>query len=546
MCRREWSFPRLVSLGAALLLCVSACSQPQPEPEESTPEADGEPVSLKLVGFNDFHGNLESPSATIDIDDKETDVGGVAHMQSHIDRMREEEPNTMVVSAGDLIGASPLISAVFYDEPTIAAMGELGVELSAVGNHEFDRGWRELVRLQEGGCHPEEGCFGDEEYQGASFQYLAANVEGPEGDSLFPGYQVKVIDGVPVGFIGLVLDDAPDIIAPDAIDGLEFRDEVEVIDQITEELRDEGVESIVVLIHEGGVPTAETASADDCGDLEGPIVDIAKDANDAVDVFVSGHSHKTYICDIDDKLVTSAHSEGRFLTEIDLTLDPQSKDVTAKEASNRPVTNDIEPDEKMSELVARYNEESAEMADKEVDTITAAISREPNEAGESALGGVIADAQLWATRAEDKGGAQLALMNPGGIRSSLDADGDAEGESPVAFEDLHRVQPFGNRLTTITLTGQQIHDALEMQWSGSHPKVLQVSEGFSYTWDESRPPGDRIELDSMRLDGEALEADAEYRVTVNSFLASGGDGFSVFKEGADRRAGEIDLEALEA
>jgi 5'-nucleotidase len=525
---------------AAALLFLGGCSQPQTVPDD---EQTAEPVTVKLFAFNDFHGNLKSPG-TVSVDGEEEPAGGVAYMKAHIDRLTGEHPHAMVVAAGDLIGASPLISAVFHDEPTMLAMGLLGLDVSSVGNHEFDRGWQELVRLDEGGCHPEEGCKPDEEYAGAPFPYLAANVLTEDDDTLFPGYQVETFDDVPVGIIGLVLSDAPSVISPEAIEGLSFADEAEVINGVVEKLQKEGVETFVVLIHEGGRPTAEQASFDDCGDLEGPIVDIVEQTDSAVDVFVTGHSHQTYICTIDGALVTSAMSYGRLLTEIDLTIDRDSNDVVAS-ATNHVVDHDVEPDAELAALVSRFDELSADVANREVGTITDTISRAQNDAGESALGDVIADVQLAATSAPDKGGAQIALMNPGGIRASLEADEDADGDQPVTFADLHRVQPFGNRLMTMTLTGRQIHQVLEAQWSGSHPKILQVSQGFTYTWSESPgADGERIDPASMKLAGEPIDLDADYRVTVNSFLASGGDGFATLKEGTDRRAGPIDLDAF--
>jgi 5'-nucleotidase len=533
----------------ALSLLSGACSQPQTKPDDAKP-AEKEPVAVKLVAFNDFHGNLEAPAGSVTVDGESVDAGGVAFMKAYIDELRDVQPNTIVVSAGDLVGASPLVSSVFHDEPTIEAMNELGLAILSVGNHEFDAGWQELLRLQNGGCHPETGCQASESFKGANFSYLAANVISEDGKTLLPAYQVEQFDGVPVGFMGLTLEGTDAIVSPDAVEGLTFRDEAEVINETAAALQKEGVEAIVVLIHEGGRPTAEDSTLDKCGDLEGPIVDIVKNSSDAVDVFVTGHSHQTYICEIDGKLVTSAKSYGRLLTEINLTVDPQTRDVVKKGAVNRVVYNNkLDADAEMSALVKRYVDQSAAVANRSVGSITTTLSREPNRAGESALGDVIADAQLAATSAPDKGGAQIALMNPGGIRSSLEApsnDKRASKDDPaeVTYKDLHRTQPFGNNLVTMTLTTEQIHDLLEMQWAGSHPTVLQVSEGFGYTWNKNGAPGDRIDAADIKLNGGQLEPEASYRVTVNSFLASGGDGFTLLKDGTDRRTGMIDLDAF--
>lgn len=537
---------RLSALLLALALVASACTQPQTKPDAKKP-AKQEPVAVKIVSFNDLHGNLEAPAGKVSVDGERIDAGGVAFMKAYVDKLKGEHPNTIVVSAGDLVGASPLVSAVFHDEPTIEAMNQLPLDLIAVGNHEFDEGWEELLRLQNGGCHPETGCQGSETFEGAKFQFLAANVvKKDDGETIFPGHQVKTYDGMPVGFIGLTLEGTDKIVSPEAVEGLEFRDEVEVINASAEKLQAEGVEAIVVLIHEGARPSEELASVSDCGDIKGPVVDIVENSSDAVDVFVTGHSHKTYVCEIDGKLVTSAKSYGRLLTEIDLTIDPQTRDVVAKKAVNHVVYNDKEPaNAEMTELVKTYVDKSAAVANRSVGTVTATLSRETNQAGESALGDVIADAQLAATKAADKGGAQIAFMNPGGIRSSLEAN-DATPDKPatVTYEDLHRAQPFGNTLMTMTLTGEQIHDLLEMQWSGSHPNILQVSEGFSYTYNPDDAPGDRVDMDAIELNGQPLDPEQGYRVTVNSFLASGGDGFALLKDGTERRPGPIDLDVL--
>ncbi|QDG52954.1 bifunctional metallophosphatase/5'-nucleotidase [Persicimonas caeni] len=537
---------RLSALLLAVALVASACTQPQTKPDKAEPPKK-DPVAVKVISFNDLHGNLEAPSGKVTVDGERVEAGGVAFMKAYVDKLKGEHPNTIVVSAGDLVGASPLVSSVFHDEPTIEAMNQLPLDLIAVGNHEFDEGWEELLRLQNGGCHPETGCQTGESFEGAKFQFLAANViKKDDGKTIFPAHQVKEYDGLPVGFIGLTLEGTDKIVSPEAVEGLEFRDEVEVINESTAALQSEGVEAIVVLIHEGARPSKELDSVSDCGDIEGPVVDIVKNSSEAVDVFVTGHSHKTYVCEIDGKLVTSAKSYGRLLTEIDLTLDPETRDVVEKKAVNHVVYNDKEPaNTQMAELVETYVDKSAAVANRSVGTVTASISREANEAGESALGDVIADAQLAATKAADKGGAQVAFMNPGGIRSSLEAkDATAEKPATVTYEDLHRAQPFGNTLMTMTLTGAQIHDLLEMQWSGSHPKILQVSEGFSYTWNPDDAPGDRVDLEQIELNGQPIDAEQGYRVTVNSFLASGGDGFTILKEGTERRPGAIDLDVL--
>ncbi len=535
---------RLATALLSLSLVFSACAQPAQKADQKP--VNKPPVDVRVIAFNDFHGNIEGPAGKVYVDGKPVEAGGVAYMKAYIDKMRAGHPNSIVVAAGDLIGASPLVSSVFHDEPTIEAMNELGLSMSVVGNHEFDDGWKELVRMQDGGCHPKTGCEDGTPFKGAKFHYLAANVIKKDGKTLFPGYEIKKFDGIPVAFIGVVLSDAPKVISPTAIEGLKFRPEPAVINALAAKLRKQGVEAIVVLLHQGGVPSKKHAGINECGDMKGPVVDIVKKTSPAVDVFITGHTHQTYICNIDGKLVTSALSYGRLLTEIDLKLDPTTHDVIKKQAVNKVVyDNKLAADAKEAALVKRYVDLSADVANKPVGSVVATLSREPNKAGESALGDVIADAQLAATSAPDKGGAQIAFMNPGGIRSSLVADkATANKPQTITFAQLHRTQPFGNNLMTMTLTGKQIHDLLEMQFGGDRPDILQVSRGFSYTWNPGNAPGDRVAMAAIKLNGQSIDPKGTYRVTVNSFLASGGDGFSILTKGTDRRAGEIDLDAL--
>jgi 5'-nucleotidase len=532
----------------SLFVFAVGCSQPSPQSDDKateTAEADRDLVPFHLVGFNDFHGHLESPAGEVEVSGREIEAGGVAQLAAHVRQFRRNHENTATVVAGDLIGASPLISALFHDEPTVEIMNELGLTAMPVGNHEFDEGWKELVRVAEGGCHPEDGCRkGKDDWEGASFPFLAANVEKPNGELLFDPYVVREYDGVKVGFLGLTLDGLPSIVVPSAVEGLEFRNEWKTINEYVPKLRDKGVETIVVLIHEGGVPSEEPDGLNDCPDLEGPIVEIAEKSNDAVDAFVSGHTHKTYNCRIDDTLVTSANSHGLLVTEYDFALDPASGDVVEMSADNVPIRADGPVDEEIGSMVGEFEKLAADEAERPVGAIDETLAREPDSAGEMPLGEVIADAQLAATASEADGGADLALMNPGGVRGSLQHESEGE-TTEITYGQLHTIQPFGNQLVVMTLTGQQLHDLLERQWRGdAQPKILQVSEGLSYTWNASAEAGDRVDPEEIRLGGEPIELEAEYRVTVNNFLAEGGDGFELLKEGRDRTWGQIDVEAL--
>lgn len=547
---------RLLSALVAGLFVLSGCSQPEPEPDKPATErperASDEPVDVHVLGFNDFHGNLEGPSGEVEVDGDTVDAGGVAPFAAHIGAFRDEHEHTATVVAGDLIGASPLVSALFHDEPTIELFNDIGLDAVSVGNHEFDEGWRELLRVAEGGCHPEDGCREGAEYEGADFPFLAGNVRKPDGSRLFDPYVIREFDGEEVAFVGLTLDEIPSIVMPSGIEGLTFEDEVDVLESVVPKLRERGIEAIVVTIHEGGYPSDESVKEiSACPGLEGPIVDIVEKAPDAIDAYITGHTHQTYVCEIDGKLVTSAMSFGRLATEMQLTIDRDSGDVVDASAENVVIRSDGPSDEDVAKKVEMYAKLAEKEAREPVGQITEAIERDPDDSGEMALGRLIADAQLEATAPEDKGGAQIALMNPGGIRTSLDyeagegEEGEESEEGVVTFGDLHKVQPFRNQLVVLTLTGKQVHNLLEQQWTGEgHNRILQVSKGFNYAWNPDRPAGERIDPADITLDGEPLDPDASYRITVNNFLAEGGDDFTLLEEGTDRTFGPVDLEAM--
>ena len=519
-----------------LIALLAACATPRPTT----------PVQVKILAINDFHGNLRPPQGGIRIRDPQdpskavnVPAGGSEHMASALNELRAKNPNHIFVAAGDLVGATPLVSALFHDEPTIEAMNLMGLEASAVGNHEFDKGSVELLRLQRGGCHPTDGCKGPQPFGGARFQYLGAGiVDTRTGNALLPSTHIKRFEGIPVAFIGLTLKDTPTIVVPAGVAGLKFGDEAETVNALVPGLRRQGIEAIVVLIHEGGVPSGDY---NECPGISGPIVDIVKKLDRAVDLVISGHTHRAYNCRIDDRLVTSADKYGTVVSEIDITLDPKTGDVTQARADNLIVRTDrFAKDAAQSKLITTYEQLAAPLAKRVVGRVSAPLSRDETPAGEMPIGLVIADAQLAAT---GEAGAQIALMNPGGVRANL--TGDAGGQ--VRYEDLFGVQPFYNNLVTLTLTGAQLQRALEQQWLNQpRPRVLQVSRGFSYSWDNSKPPGQRIVPGSLRLNGAPIEAQQRVRVTVNSFLAGGGDNFSVFKQdGQDVRTGSMDIDALE-
>ena len=525
----------LFSLAAALLAgCASA---------PSSPPATTEPVKVKVMAINDFHGNLKPPQGGIRVRDATgrlvpVEAGGAEHLATAVAQIRAKTPNHVFVAAGDLIGATPLLSALFRDEPTIESLSLMGLEASAVGNHEFDKGAAELLRMQQGGCIPE-GCKGPQPFAGAKFQYLAASTfDLKTGRTLLPATFVKRFQGIPVGFIGLTLQGTPSIVLPSGVAGLRFDDEADTVNRLVPELQRQGVQAIVVLIHEGGVPTGDY---NECPGISGPIVDIVKRLDKAVDAVITGHTHRAYNCRIDGRLVTSGDKYGTIVTEIDLVLDPKTGDVISATADNVIVrTASFVKDPRQTELIATYEKLAAPLAGRVVGRLGAALPRQNNPAGENPLGQVIADAQLAATR---DAGSVVAFMNPGGIRAALDMPADGL----VRYADLFAVQPFYNNLMTMTLTGAQLLQLLEQQWSDRNDggRVLHVSQGFSYTWDAKAPIGQRIVPGSARLNGQPLDPAADVRVTVNSFLGGGGDNFPVLRQGRDRRTGMMDVDALE-
>ncbi len=527
---------------SALLLASCAIGE-RPETRAT------EPVAVKVLAINDFHGNLKPPLGGIRIKDPadpsktiNVPAGGAEFLATAVAELRRKNPNHIFVAAGDLIGASPLLSALFRDEPTIESLGLMGLEVTAVGNHEFDRGGAELLRMQRGGCHPTEGCKGTQTFAGASFKYLAAStIDTRTGKPLLPAYHVKRFGGIPVAFIGLTLKDTPNIVVPSGVAGLTFRDEAQTVNELVPELKRQGIEAIVVLIHEGGLPTGDY---NECPGISGPIVDIVKKLDKAVDLVVSGHTHRAYNCRIDGRLVTSADKFGTIVTEIDLVLDPKTGDVMSSQANNLIVRNDrYAKDPAQTQLIAIYEQLSAPLAQRLVGRLAAPLSRDEAPNGEIPIGQVVADAQLAATRAAADGGAQIALMNPGGLRAALQPRADGS----VRYEDLFAVQPFYNNLVTMTLTGAQLVQVLEQQWLNQpRPRILQVSRGFSYAWDAARPVGQRVLPGSLTLDGRVIGAADRLRVTVNSFLAAGGDSFVALKDGSERRTGAMDIDAFDA
>lgn len=522
-----------------------------------------EPARVRLIAFNDFHGHLLPGDLTIAVphpDDSGRTLavrsGGAAFLAARIAELRREQPASVVISTGDLIGASPLVSALFRDEPTIEVMNEIGVDVNAVGNHEFDQGVAELRRLVAGGCAATpRGEFATcahptGRYEGARFPFLAANVIDRDGGTLFAPYLVKVFDGVRVGFIGAVTRSTPGIVMPRGIAGWRFLAEAATLNRYAAELRAQGVQAIVAIVHEGG---DSDGGIDDCTDPRGEIFDIVRRLDKAIDVVLSAHTHRAYNCTIDGRIVIQGASFGRLVSVVDLEIDRASGDVIRSSARNLPVPNDrndgpevlaafppLRPVPRVAALIAHYAERAAPLADRPVGRIAGAFTRLPSAGGDHAAGRLVADAHLAATRLH---GAQIAFTNPGGIRTDL---APRTPDGAVSYGDLFAMQPFGNTLVTMTLTGAQLERIIEAQWrpDGERVRFLQPSAGFTYAWSAGRRRGARIVPGSIRLDGRPIRPDDRYRVTVNSFLAAGGDGFRLFREGRDRVGGPLDIDAL--
>lgn len=552
-----------VTLAAALALTSTG-----------TASAKATPLTMpvQLLALNDFHGNLEPPQGSAgsvtrlnpDGTTTVTPAGGVEYLATHLQQARVGHPNTITVAAGDLIGASPLLSAAFHDEPTILAMNKLGVSVTSVGNHEFDEGKDELLRIQRGGCRADDGCYDpNQPYEGADFQYLSANVINNKTHlPLLPPVWVKNINGARVGFIGMTLKGTPDIVTASGVAGLSFLDEVNTANAYSVLLRLLGVNAIVVVLHQGGTP-ASGAYNYDCNNptpgagLSGEVVDIAKRLDPSIDVVITGHTHAAYVCNIPDpkgqpRLVTSASSFGRLYTDIEGTYNRETRDFVRSSltAQNVAVTRDVAKDPAMTSLITQYGTLIAPIANRVVGYIGGTILGRGATTPESPLGDLIADAQLESTTPAASGGAVVAFMNPGGIRSDLQfAAGGAEGDGVVTYAEAFAVQPFNNVLTTLTLTGSQIITMLQQQYSGANattPRTLQVSAGFIYTVDNTKTLADKIVVSSIRLNGSPLDPAASYRVTVNNFLAGGGDGFTVLTQGTNPLVGILDIDSFVA
>ncbi len=532
---------------AIMITCASPGSDLDGGLGQVDGSVDGGVANIQILAFNDFHGNIEPPTGSNGnvVPGRAADggvlpsvtAGGAGFFARHVANLKAQNPNnTIVVSAGDLIGASPLASALFHDEPTIQAMNQLGLDINGVGNHEFDDGRLELLRMQNGGC-PAEGCGdGGTPFPGAKFQFLSANVKTESGATLFPRYTIKSVDGVKIAFIGMTLEGTPGIVSPAGIQGLTFYDEADTVNMLVPELQGQGVKAIVVVIHEGGF---QSGLLNECLGISGAIVDIVNRLDPEVDLVVSGHTHASYNCLINNRRVTSALAFGRLVTQIKMGVDRTTQQVVSLSAENKIATRDVAEVPEVKAIVDDAVTRVTPLANRVLGTASGLLTRTNNAAGESPLGDIIADAQRADTFVLGSALPQLALMNPGGVRADIQA-------GPIKYVDAFTTQPFGNGTVAMTLTGAQLKTALEQQFAGfmgqTTTRILYVSANVAYTWSASAALGSKIS--NLSVDGVPVDPSKGYRVTVNSFLSTGGDGFTTFNAGTDRVGGNVDIDAL--
>ena len=520
---------------------------------------------IQLLAINDFHGNLE-PATGSGGNINGIPAGGAVYLATHLKQMRAaaaaKGEDSVTVAAGDLIGASPLLSAAFHDEPTVEALNGMGLEAASVGNHEFDEGWHELLRMQTGGCLPDGDGANNQNscpdakhpFTGAKYKYLSANVFFTNTQkTLFAPYTIKSFkDGNKVAFIGMTLENTPNIVTKSGVEGLTFSDEIETANALVPALKKKGVKSIVVLLHEGGFP-ADPKAYNSCPGISGPIVDINAGLDPEIDAIISGHTHQAYNCSLTDKagkprLVTSASSFGRLVTDVRLSIDNATGDVDRVNtlANNQVVTQDVVQDAKTAKLITKYKALVAPIENKVIGHIsTPSVVRTNDDSLESPLGNLIADAQRADPSVVSGGKTPVAaFMNPGGIRADL-----ASNNGEVTFGQAFTVQPFNNFLVSMDMTGTQLKALLEQQFSGVNGpdapkyKVLQVA-GITYTWNPAAAAGSKIVAGSLKIGGQPVVDGTSYRIVTNNFLSDGGDGFPAFTTATNKVFGGLDIDAF--
>lgn len=519
----------------------------------TSPAHAATPVEIQILGTNDFHGRLQNNTSNTE--------AGAAVLAGAVKQLRGQNPNTVFTAAGDLIGASTFESFILKDKPTIDSLNEAGLEVSAAGNHEFDRGYDDLLKRVMAPYDAQDNPYG-----GAEWEYIAANVEKPgaPADEQLAKSWTKEMDGVKVGFVGAVTEHLPELVAPGGMEGVETTDIVEAVNDEADALKADGADLVIMLVHEGA-PSTKCAAMDD--DPSSDFGSIVTGVNPNVDAIVSGHTHLAYNCsfpvdewgdrEVQQRPVVSAGQYGMALNQLTFSVDPDTGKVT--DLSQRllrlksdATTFNYPADPDTAAIVAQAVSDAEAPGSEVLGKIDSGLYRAKlannsteNRGGESTLGNMVAEAQRWQTDAD------IAFMNPGGLRA--DMTGNA-GDFPrdLTYKQAAGVQPFANTLTTMTLTGAEIETALEEQWQAagaSRPFLrLGASAGFTYTYEpvpDGAPAGTKGEITGMWLNGEPI-ADADtFKVSVNSFLSTGGDGFATFAGGTNRAdSGKTDLEGM--
>jgi 5'-nucleotidase len=541
-------------------------------------------VTVRLIAFNDLHGHLESTGLTLPWPDpadknkvQRLHAGGAAHLAGLVQSLRAGARHHLTLSGGDMIGATPLVSALFFHESTIEVANRMGVDIGVLGNHEFDAGQDELLRIQNGGCAPNKAdspfvscALG--RFEGAKFQMFAANVRKADDVPLFPASVVREFGGIRVGFIGAVTKLTPNIVVPSGVAGLKFLEEAASINAEAQRLKAQGVEALVAVIHEGGetgTPGLPMEWNDvGCPRPRGEIFEIVRRLTQDVDLVFSAHTHQGYRCLVDGRPVLQATSSGRGVSVADIVLDPKTRDIDRTRTTHRnlPVFNErsdaalreaiiaaepapwaqalreARPVQAVAQRVAEYAQAAQPRAQRPVGRIGGNFERAART--DASAGRLVADAQWLATRSPQLGGAELALMNPGGVRTDLRCP--AAPPCTVTYGDVFAMQPFGNSLVVMTLTGAELKQLLEDQQrpGRNSPHYLIPSSSLTYSWNASAPHGQRVR--DLRVGGVPVEPARDVRLTVNSFLAEGGDGVSMLTRGRQRLGGALDLDALVA
>lgn len=531
-------------------ISLSACAGAQAELASAPPAA---PVTVQILAINDFHGNLETHSSDTwyveDGEERRARLGGAARLAATLAALRQGE--SVTVAAGDLIGASPLVSSLFLDEPTIRVLSRMGLQIASVGNHEFDRGVDELRRMQDGGCAQftlRKPCA-IEPFEGAGFAYLAGNTVDADGNSLFRGTALHYTENALIGFIGMTLAGTPGLVAAEATEGYTFLDEAETANRLAADLRVQGADAIVLLVHEGAdvEPRYNVAG---CPGLSGPIVDIVEQLDPSISLVVSGHTHQAYVCTVPtagggEVLLTSGGRYGGFVTDIAMQIDPARDRVLSVSGRNVPVDGDAGSDPDVAAIVSRYAAAVQPVANRPVGPITDSGERGEN-CGDLPAQDFVADAYFHAANAALSDSIDVAFVNSGGVRTDLSGADDGV----LTFGELAAMAPFGNGVSVLEMSGTEIRGVLEQQFCDEAGEVtvcdsvLIPSASMIYSVDTGRPAGDRVA--SILLHGQPLDPARTYRVATNSFLVGGGDGFGQFSRVPEVANIGFDIDALEA